>query len=225
MLIRPLSGGRIKQNLFGEIDMKTQMRFQKILMLVTIIVAALSFVYALSFCSGTIYQYGTLRYTSGNRVLERVPGAIALYDATQLYNGILITLSIIFIVVAALNFIMASQKRRNYYVTNYVATGITVAFQLVFAIILIYFLADTLSLFNAIDKVAAEAAYRGSDLNKFKYSTVNFILGFVLTAVIVLNAVAVILNLVWKIKLMQGEKKLLAAKPVSQEEVKTEEAV
>ena len=184
--------------------MKTQMRFQKILMLVTLIVAALSFVYALSFCSGTVYQYGTLYLkTSGN---ERVHGAKDLFLASQNYNGILITLSIIYIVVTVLNFVAASQKRRKYYVTNYVAFGITVVYQLVFAVLLVVFVSDTFSLFNAIDKVAAEKMYRGED---FKYSISNFILGYLLMAVIIVNAVALILNLVWKIKLMQGEKKLL----------------
>ncbi len=195
------------------------MRFQKILMFVTLIVAALSFVYALSFCGGTVYQYGTLYLkTSGG---ERVKGAADLFNASQSYNETLITLSIIFIVIAALNFVAASQKRRNYYVTNYVVTGITVVYQLVFAVLLVVFVSDTFSLFNVIDKAAAEAAYRGDD---FKYSISNFILGYVLMAVVIVNAVALILNLVWKIKLMQGEKKLLkgveASKPAdSSEEV------
>ncbi|MDE5721156.1 MAG: hypothetical protein K2I30_00230 [Clostridia bacterium] len=184
--------------------MKTQMRFQKILMLVTLIVAALSFVYALSFCSGTVYQYSTLYLQSSGK--ERVPGAADLFLVSQYDNGILINLSIVFIVVTVLHYIAASQKRRKYYVTNYVATGIVVVYQLVFAILLIVYVSEVFSLFNAIDRVAAEAAYLRDD---FKYSTINFIMGYVLVGVVVLNMVALVLNLVWKIKLMQGEKKLL----------------
>ena len=205
--------------------MKTQMRFQKILMLVTLIVAALSFVYALAFCSGTVYQYGTLYLQSSGK--ERVPGAADLFLVSQYDNGILITLSIVFIVVTVLHYIAASQKRRKYYVTNYVATGIVVLYQIVFAILLIVYVSEVFSLFNAIDRVAAEEAYLRDD---FKYSTINFIMGYVLVGVVVVNAVALILNLVWKIKLMQGEKKLLEGSQVSAPvesapEVSTEEVV
>ncbi|MDE7181438.1 MAG: hypothetical protein K2O41_00210 [Clostridia bacterium] len=205
--------------------MKTQMRFQKILMLVTLIVAALSFVYALAFCSGTIYQYGTLYLQSSGK--ERVSGAADLFLVSQYDNGILITLSIVFIVVTVLHYIAASQKRRKYYVTNYVATGIVVLYQIIFAILLIVYVSEVFSLFNAIDRVAAEEAYLRDD---FKYSTINFIMGYVLVGVVVVNAVALILNLVWKIKLMQGEKKLLEGSQVSAPvesapEVSTEEVV
>ena len=205
--------------------MKTQMRFQKILMLVTLIVAALSFVYALAFCSGTVYQYGTLYLQSSGK--ERVPGAADLFLVSQYDNGILITLSIVFIVVTVLHYIAASQKRRKYYVTNYVATGIVVLYQIIFAVLLIVYVSEVFSLFNAIDRAAAEDAYLRDD---FKYSAINFIMGYVLVGVVVVNAVALILNLVWKIKLMQGEKKLLEGSQVSAPvestpEVSTEEVV
>lgn len=201
------------------------MRFQKILMLVTLIVAALSFVYALAFCSGTVYQYGTLYLQSSGK--ERVPGAADLFLVSQYDNGILITLSIVFIVVTVLHYIAASQKRRKYYVTNYVATGIVVLYQIIFAVLLIVYVSEVFSLFNAIDRAAAEDAYLRDD---FKYSAINFIMGYVLVGVVVVNAVALILNLVWKIKLMQGEKKLLEGSQVSAPvestpEVSTEEVV
>ena len=48
-------------------------------MLVTLVVAALSFVYALSFCGGTINQYRGL-FSDGE---EAVEGAEALYYAAQ----------------------------------------------------------------------------------------------------------------------------------------------
>ncbi len=182
------------------------MRFQKILMLVTLVVAALSFVYALSFCGGTIYQYNSL-YDQINKV-EEVEGAEALFLASQKYNDILIGLSVAFIVIVALNFVMASQSRRNYYVTNYVSIILTAVYAVVFAILLLVFVSNTFSLFAAIDKEVAEFEY-SLVMDDFKYSVVNFILGYLMAALMIVNAVILVLNLVWKIKLMKGEKQLL----------------
>lgn len=186
--------------------MKTQMRFQKILMLVTLVVAALSFVYALSFCGGTIYQYNSL-YDQINKV-EEVEGAEALFLASQKYNDILIGLSVAFIVIVALNFVMASQSRRNYYVTNYISIILTAVYAVVFAILLLVFVSNTFSLFAAIDREVAEFEY-SLVMDDFKYSVVNFILGYLMAALMIVNAVILVLNLVWKIKLMKGEKQLL----------------
>lgn len=182
------------------------MRFQKILMLVTLVVAALSFVYALSFCGGTVYQYNSL-YDQINKV-EEVEGAEALFLASQKYNDILIGLSVAFIVIVALNFVMASQSRRNYYVTNYVSIILTAVYAVVFAILLLVFVSNTFSLFAAIDKEVAEFEY-SLVMDDFKYSVVNFILGYLMAALMIVNAVILVLNLVWKIKLMKGEKQLL----------------
>ena len=182
------------------------MRFQKILMLVTLVVAALSFVYALSFCGGTIYQYNSL-YDQLNKV-EEVEGAEALFLASQKYNDILIGLSVAFIVIVALNFVMASQSRRNYYVTNYVSIILTAVYAVVFAILLLVFVSNTFSLFAAIDREVAEFEY-SLVMDDFKYSVVNFILGYLMAALMIVNAVILVLNLVWKIKLMKGEKQLL----------------
>ncbi len=199
--------------------MKTQMRFQKYLILAILIFAALSFVYALSFCGGTVYQYGTL-YDQVN-VKEKVEGAKALFEASQKYNDILIWLAIAFILVVVLNFVMATNKRRNYYVTNYVSIGLTVAYAIAFAAVLAWFVTDTYSLFTAIDKDMAAAKYLGTE--GFKYSIINFILGYIVAGVSAVCAGLMIFNLVWKIKLMKGEKKLLAAsEPVQSEEVAEE---
>ena len=198
------------------------MRFQKYLILAILIFAALSFVYALSFCGGTIAQYATL-YDHVNKE-EIVDGAKALFEASQKYNDILIWLAIAFILVVVLNYVMATNKRRNYYVTNYVSTGITVAYAIAFAVALAIILMNTYSLFIAIDtEVAAEElAYTSMEL---KYSTSTFILGYVVAGVSIVCAGLMIFNLVWKIKLMQGEKKLLEASPVHSEQVTAEEGV
>ena len=198
------------------------MRFQKYLILAILIFAALSFVYALSFCGGTIAQYGTLYDQVKDR--EYVEVEKALFEAPQKYNGILIWLTIAFILVVVLNYVMATNKRRNYYVTNYVSTGITVAYAIAFTVALAIILMNTYSLFTAIDTEAAaiELEYTSTEL---KYSTSNFILGYVVAGVSIVCAGLMIFNLVWKIKLMKGEKTLLEASPVHSEQVTAEEGV
>ena len=175
-------------------------------MLVTLIVAALSFVYALSFCGGTIYQYCTMY----NKVTgkESVDGVKALFEASQSYNDILLGLSIAFIVIAALNYITASQSRRNYYVTNYVSIILTAVYAVVFAILMLVFVSKTFTLFTAVDMENAKDEY-SLFYDDFSYSISNFILGYLMAALMVVNAVFLALNLAWKAKLMKGEKQLL----------------
>ncbi len=196
--------------------MKTQMRFQKYLILAILIVAALSFVYALSFCGGTIYQYGTLYDPANDK--EKVEGAKALFEASQRYNDILIWLAVAFILVVVLNYVMATTRRRKYYITNYISIGLTIAYALAFAAVLAWIVMDTYSLFIVIDKDLAAAKFLGTE--GFKYSTINFILGYVVVGISALSACLMIFNLVWKIILMKGEKKLLAAAPVNSETAK-----
>ena len=204
--------------------MKTQMRFQKILILITLIIAALSFVYALSFNGGTIYQYEV--FYDKNHDTEMFKGIRDLFNASQKYNDILIWLSIAFILVVVLNYVMATNKRRNYYVTNYISIILTVVYAVVFAAVIILFVVNTYSLFVVIDKDAVGQIY--NELNgdgSFKYSTINFIMGYILAGVIIANAGLLVFNLIWKVKLMKGEKKLLAAAPVHSEEIPAEEVV
>ncbi|MDE5942590.1 MAG: hypothetical protein K2H30_00075 [Clostridia bacterium] len=197
------------------------MRFQKYLILVTLIVAALSFVYALSFCGGTIYQYEI--YYDPGRDIETFEGVRALYNASQTYNDILIWLTIVFILVVIINYIMATQKRRNYYVTNYISIILTIVYAVALAAVIVLFVVQTYSLFILIDRESVEAVYNRT-IGGFKYSTINFIMGYVMAGVLIANACLLIFNLVWKVKLMKGEKKLLARQPAKSEEV-IEEAV
>ena len=193
------------------------MRFQKYLILAALIVAALSFVYALSFCGGTIYQYGTLYDDDA-----LIPGVKALFDASQMYNDVLVWLTIVFILVIVLNYIMSTHKRRNYYATNYVSIILTIVYAVGFAAVLAWIVTDTYTLFTAIDRDLAAANYLGTE--GFSYSIINFIFGYIVVGIAVITAGLFIFNLVWKVKLMKGEKKLLAKQPVRIAEV-AEEAV
>lgn len=194
--------------------MKAQMKFQKVLSLITLIIAALTFVFALCFFSGNLadllrYKQLNLQKTTANKY----KGADDFLYLAQDFVSILVVLSIIFICICAFLYITDTNKRRNYYVTNYVAIGLVIAISVGIAVFGIIFLSLALSEFNAIDW----AKWRTDAYNKVKalgypevsQSTTMFMLGYIVSGIDLAVGVVWILNLVWKIKLMKGEKALL----------------
>ncbi|MCM1545421.1 MAG: hypothetical protein NC033_00125 [Clostridiales bacterium] len=185
--------------------MKTQMRFQKILMIVTVIIGALGAVYGLIFCSGSFAQIQWIK--AGSQALTDCVNTV------QSTTDVLFAVGIAFVVISVLPIIAACQKRRNYYITNYIAIGIVVAFQLAYIIIVIICISNCVSAFDKIDFAAAKDLYTDMTFNS-QYGELSAtpwtpIFGYVFIGLIAVDMVALVLNLVWKIFLMKGEKKLL----------------
>ncbi len=185
-------------------------------MLVTLIVGALSIVYSLIFCSGTFTQIAQIRPydDAGYDNNHRATGANELFNTAQAFTDLFLILGVVLILTAVLLYIAACQKRRKYYVTNYVAIGIAVAYQLVFAILLIVNLLDVQSVYDSMNIENCKYWYLqnitlAKSFGEWTTNTWTISLGYALAAIVLVNMVALILNLVWKIKLMQGEKKLL----------------
>ena len=229
--------------------MKTQIKFQKILSLVTLIIAAIAFVYVICFFSGNLsdmMHYRTLnfqlevlgsaevdglKYTFGrNNPITTAdfvdPYNTWIYDAQSVMDT-LVTLCIIFFVVIALAYILSMNSRRNYYVSNYVMGGILIvysAFLAIFGIAMVvslmssfyegafYSLADTYA--NSSDPLTVAAFLvlqkNGVFDTAISDSPLMFVLGIVAFALVLLVAVAWVYNVIWKIKLMKGEKELLS---------------
>ena len=194
--------------------MKTQMRFQKILSFATLIIAALCFVFAIAFLTGGMAVVPSYLIASGG-VRQDVINARNFVNASQGFVSNLVILSIVFILVVATLFITASNKRRKYYVTNYVAIGLVVAFAIAIAIYILVEVSIVMNLFY--NDIAWEAGTNGglnyADRFNPNYtidkSPTNFVLGYAVGVLVICTAVVNVLNLVWKIKLMKGEKALL----------------
>ena len=192
------------------------MKFQKILSYVTLVIAALTLVLALSFCFGVMYDAQKYVSFKGANSIN----ADALVNYSQKANDVLVIMAIVCILTAAFLFITATNKRRNYYVTNYVAIGILVVYALAFAIVMIIICVNCSNLADQINYVKWKELYEQTETSGagtyfknprfYSESKATIILGIVLAVVLVIEIVAWVLNLVWKIKLMQGEKKLLA---------------
>lgn len=188
--------------------MKTQMRFQKTLCLLTLIMSAITIVYAFGFITGGMATIGDI-FDYRNDYFN----AANVYNFGQQVNDIILILGIVFLCLVALMYIFACQKRRNYYITNYIAIGVSALYMVVFAVVGIILVVQTQVMF--ISEVDWETFYGGNiSLNRFAHtgdSQVMFYIGYVVYFLVILNALALGYNLLWKIKLMKGEKALLEA--------------
>ncbi len=140
---------------------------------------------------------------------------INTYYTALSINDLLMWLGIIFLLVVVFIYITASQKRRNYYKTNYIAVILAAAYAAVFAIIGIAVISSVLISLNASVTPEIWQAYKEyndtNGLNNYSHTAVMFYIGYVVFAIVLVDALAWVYNLIWKIKLMKGEKALLEA--------------
>ena len=198
-----------------------------------IIVGALALVYA--FCYGTngLAELGRLVDNDGSSMFEAANGKndATLFLDIQAFNDLLMYLGIVMIILAIFLYITACHKRRNYYITNYIATGACAGGNIIMSVILMALNGVWMGRFKNVD-FASWLDYNESNIQRitdyyhkvleeepsaeilapyrhFSDSTAWFSIGFVVYALVIVASVLLVLNLVWKIKLMQGEKRLL----------------
>lgn len=193
--------------------MKAQMRFQKIICLIMIIVGALAVVYALVYCTGSVQMLSDALNSSGKSFFKAAKGLndATYYTKIKSFNDLLLIFGIVIILLGVVLYIAACNKRRNYYITNYVAIGLCAGGDIILSLVAIILNGYWLGEFKKIDFESWHAlAVSQNPALPYSESTVWFDLGFVVYAIVIIAAVFLILNLVWKIKLMKGEKALLA---------------
>ena len=187
---------------------KKQLVFQKAACLLAIIAAAVSFVYSLGIITD-IYDslYSTMR-NPNDLTQTKVPGSIIYYDM-QAFNKQFLYLSIGLILVACILFITNTHSRRKYYVGNYVAT----ALYSVASIGVVVWSHIQISAFKVqyLTTVDFEALKEYAEMWKSYYTDSTFLLDahFAVGALSILAVVILVVNVVWKIRLMRGEDKLI----------------
>ena len=196
---------------------KKQLKVQKLLCLLAVVVAAILFLYALGIMTD-LYDtlYATLRIRvegeGGNyslNVTERsVPGA-KVYTNMQSFNQWLVIASIVYILLAVLLFITNTNIRRRYYIGNYVSIGLFTVASLYIPIsahgVIEAYKAQWLKVdFGALQQYAAD--YNST----YTESTLWFDLHYAVFALMILAAVLLVANAVWKVMLMKEEAKLVA---------------
>lgn len=204
---------------------KTQMKFQKILCLAALIMAAVMFVYALGFITdwhdllyftldidegidytdveGTQFYWEMQTYVT----YEKVDGQTVEHKHVG-FLGHLLTCSIVGLLLAVSMIVTRNNVRRKYYVSNFVTTILYSAYNVFFAVwtmvqVTVYkakFLQidfETLEVFCELWKVEFNPTTRCCDW------------GYVLGVLLILFSLVAAFNLIWKVTLTRRENKLL----------------
>lgn len=201
------TGSRIS----GEVIMyNKQLKFQKIICLVAIILAAVYFIYSLGVITDI---HDALRSTMRNKndyTKTKVEGSIIYYEM-QDFNKAFVNYSVILILIACFLFVTNTQIRRKYYIGNYVA-------------ILLFCSATVALTVWAHNNLAAYAEQYMTTVNfeqlkeysemwgtPYLDNTNLLDLHYYIGAFAILVVAAHIGNLIWKIVLMSAENKLIKA--------------
>lgn len=180
---------------------KKQLRFQKIICLLAIIVAAIWFVYSLGFIT-TIYELlGTSSMVSGS----------VLYKDMQPFNKAFTNYALYAILISLLLMVTNTQIRRKYYITNYIAIAANVAVNVAMPIYAYTHISKFAEQFKTT--VDFEMLKMLCEMKNVKYTESTWLLDInvVIGALSILVAIGLVVNLIWKISLMRGEKKLINA--------------
>ena len=194
---------------------KKQMILQRIVCLAVIAAAALVFVYSLGILTdlyeNNLNYYAEAYYRNGaDPATLMVKGSEIYYDM-QDFNRDLTMAGIVLILLAAAQFVFQNHNRRRYYIANYITVGAnTVA-----AVYYSYWALSNILTYKEryVTTLDFEALKKWNDMFKFTYteSTFWFDASKVVFGIVLVAAVLNVLNMVWKICLMNGEKKLVKA--------------
>ena len=187
-----------------------------------LILGALSLAYAFFYLSGSMAELGQNRRIEQGSEEQFVSTFTAvdgkydykLYELIQPFNNTLMYCGIVMVLLAVVLYVTACNKRRNYYISNYVAIGACAGTNIVMSIVLMALNASWKSKFLNVDFDAWYASQQFyiehmPESAHYSESTLWFDLGFVVYALILAASLILVFNLVWKILLMRGEKKLL----------------
>ena len=189
---------------------KKQIKCQKILCIAAIIACALTFLYALGFMTD-LYDalYSTMRNPYDLTETD-VPGSI-LYYMMQDFNKALLKYSIALILLACLLFLTQTHVRRKYYIGNYVSVGLYSVATVAYTVWAHAYIEGYKAAF--LTQVDFTALEKHAKMWKTAYidSTFWFDTHYAVYAVLLIVTVLLLLNLIWKIRLMKAEQRLIAA--------------
>lgn len=195
---------------------RKQMKLQRIICLFALIAAACVFIYSLGMLTDLYDSLYPMMRNPDNLEETDVPGSIIYYDM-QPFNHQLLVNSIGLILLAAFLFVTSTSSRRKYYVGNYVAVCLNVLAEIGVAVWAhLQISAFKAQFINTVDFDSLEmwaSIWETPVLTR--NSTFWFDIHYLVFALVLIAAVLLIVNVIWKRRLMQGEKALLAGKAVS----------
>ena len=189
---------------------KKQIKCQKLLCILAIVACAITFLYALGLMTD-LYDalYSTMRNPSDLTETD-VPGSILYYEM-QDFNRSLLKFSIGLVLLACLLFLTQTHARRKYYVGNYVSVGLFCAAAVAYSIWAHGQIESYKTAF--LTGIDFEALKKHAKMWKTAYvdSTFWFDVHYVVYAILLVVTALLLVNLIWKIRLMKAEQRLIAA--------------
>lgn len=188
---------------------KKQVKLQKVFCLVAIIASALVFAYSLGLVTDLYDSLYTTMSNPNNYDISEVTGARIFYDI-QPFNNQLMLAGLGLIILSLGLFLTNTHTRRRYYIGNYIATAIwsvaAVAVTVWGHIQVEAFKHQYLTTVNFDElKVYAEKFNGYYTDSTFWFDAHYLVLGLLLLAAVIL-----VVNVIWKISLMKQEAALLA---------------
>ena len=189
---------------------KKQLRFQKIICMLCLIAAAVTFVYSLGILTD-IYD-GLYLATDPKKPTDdgRVAGS-TIYYQMQTFNQQFVKFSIVLILLGAFLFLMNTNSRRKYYIGNYVSIGLYSVASV--ACVVWSHIQITAFRFQYLTTVDFEALKELCEMkNKpFIKSTLMLDLHYVVGGFMLLCVAGLVYNMIWKIRMMREEDALIKA--------------
>lgn len=186
---------------------RKQLTWQKILCFAAIAVSAIVFLYALGLMTDLYDSLYPAMMDPNNIDNTYVPGS-QIYYHMQPYNKQLLSASIVMILLSCALFLTSTHSRRRYYVGNIVATAAWAAAGVGISV----WAHGQSELWKAeFLKVDFKALEMFAKMMKKPYidSTFWFDAHYAVFALVLLVAVLLVANLIWKFSLMGAEKRLI----------------
>ncbi len=197
---------------------KKQMILQRIVCYIVLIAAALVFVYSLGILTD-MYEnklgYHAEKYYTDNMNPEslskvKVAGAEIYYDMQE-FNRDLTVAGLVLLLLGVSQFVFQNHNRRKYYIANYITVGANTIGAVYYSV---WALSNILSYKERyVTTLDFEKLKQLNEMYKFPYteSTFWFDISKLVFGIVLVAAVLNVLNMVWKIVLMNNEKKLVKA--------------
>ncbi len=186
---------------------KKQVSFQKIVCLIALVAGVLAFVYSLGILTDLFDTLYAMIPNPNDLNSSKVEGARIYFDM-QPFNRTLLRISIGLILLSCLLFLTNTHSRRRYYVGNAVSTCVNAVAEIAFAVWChIQVSAFRTQYLTTVD--FAELEKRLSRRGTYTDSTFWFDIHYLICGVAIVAAVLLIVNFIWKNKMMREEQALL----------------
>ncbi len=186
---------------------KKQMVAQKILCLAAVIMGAVVFLYSLGIMTDLYDSLYTTIRNPNDISKTTVPGSQVYYNMQE-FNRWFVIQAIILILLGCLLFVTNTNIRRRYYIGNYCATGAYFLYSVYLSIMCHNYIETFKAQWLKVD-FAALAEHAASRNTLYTESTFWFDIHYAVFGLLLLVAVLLVLNAVWKARLMKEEASLI----------------